>query len=174
MSRSRPRRADPARIAELDAVYAELPTIACKGLCQESCGPIVQARSLTTQELLRMQDAGGERRGKQRRRPLTCPYLTAEDETGRCSIYEERPAVCRLWGIVDSPLMRCPHGCDVTEVLSGRAGAMVMAFIITIGGALTPEPTYTALAGRLVGTDLDARRRITIAGRPAERISDDS
>ncbi|MCH7945730.1 MAG: YkgJ family cysteine cluster protein [Armatimonadetes bacterium] len=134
MSRRRPPRADPARIAELDAVYAELPTIDCKGLCQESCGPIVQARSTTAQELLRMQDSGGERRGKQRRQPLTCPYLTAEDETGRCSIYESRPGVCRLWGIVDSPLMRCPHGCEATEILSDRAGAMVM-----IG--VSPAPT---------------------------------
>ncbi len=170
MSRKRRRRprADPALIAQLDVVYAEMPTVACKGLCQESCGPIVQARSTAEQELLRMQDAGGEKRGRQQRRPLSCPYLTAEDETGRCSIYESRPAICRLWGIVDVPLMRCTHGCEATEMLSGRAGAMVLAFVMTIGGMLTPDPTYARVAGKLIGTSLDAQQRITIG-----RLSDD-
>ena len=163
MSRNRRRRpkADPALVAQLDVVYAELPTIDCKGLCQASCGPIVQARSVTQQELLHMQDSGGERRGRQQRQPLTCPYLTT-DEAGRCSIYEARPAICRLWGIVDTPLMRCPHGCEATEMLSDRAGKMVLAFVMTIGGALTPDPMCTHLANRMIGTDLDTRRRVTI------------
>jgi Fe-S-cluster containining protein len=47
--------------------------------------------------------AGGERVGL---RGGICPYL--EDE--RCSVYEVRPLICRLWGVVDS--MPCLWGCQ--------------------------------------------------------------
>ncbi len=167
MSRRRRPKADAALVVQLDVVYAELPTIACKGLCQASGGPVVQARSMTRVELLRMQDSGGERRGRQQRQPLTCPYLTAGDETGRCSIYEARPFLCRLWGVsVDMP---CPHGCEVTpRLLSVEEGRMAMAFAENIGGRLAPDPVYTHLAQRMIGTNLDTRRRVTIG-----RTSDD-
>ncbi len=160
MSR-RQAKADPSLIVQLDAVYSELPTIACRGLCQGSCGPVVQGRSMTKQELLRLQDVGGEKRGRQRRAPMTCPYLTAEDETGRCSVYEARPVICRLWGIVDD--MTCPHGCEVTPGrLSMEEGRLAMAFVETIGGLIAPDPIYTHLAQRLVGTGLDTKRRVII------------
>lgn len=178
LQRRRRPKADPAIVAQLDAVYAELPTVACKGLCQESCGPIVQSRSMAKQELLRMQDWGGERRGRQQRRPLTCPYLTAEDETGRCSIYEVRPLICRLWGMVDHPMMRCPHGCEATEILPQRAGVAAMAIVATVAGVLAPEPNYirladmlrdterTALDRMIPGTGLAARQRVMIERNP--------
>jgi hypothetical protein len=31
---------------------------------------------------------------------------------GRCSIYEDRPLICRLYGSVDK--FACPHGCKPT------------------------------------------------------------
>ena len=34
-----------------------------------------------------------------------CPYL---DTNKRCTIYEVRPAICRLYGVVQA--MQCPHG----------------------------------------------------------------
>lgn len=160
MSKRQPK-ADPALIAQLDAVYAELPTIDCRGLCQASCGPVVQGRSMTEQELLRLQDAGGEKRGRQRRAPMTCPYLTAEDETGRCSVYEARPIVCRLWGVVAE--MPCPHGCEPEPgLLSDREARVAMAFVETIGGKLAPDPLYTHLARQMIGTGLDTKRRVII------------
>lgn len=36
----------------------------------------------------------------------TCPYLT----DGRCSIYDARPMICRMWGVART--MPCPHGCE--------------------------------------------------------------
>ncbi len=167
MSKRGPK-ADPALVTQLDAVYSNLPTIACRGLCQASCGPVVQGRSMTKQELLRLQDAGGEKRGKQRRAPLTCPYLTAEGETGCCSVYEARPMICRLWGVVAE--MPCPHGCEVERgllvgreaILSDREARMAMAFVETIGGKLAPDPLYTHLARQMIGTGLDVKRRVVI------------
>lgn len=160
MSKRRPK-ADSALVVQLDAVYSNLPTVACRGLCQDSCGPIVQGRSTTKQELLRLQDAGGEKRGRQRRAPMTCPYLTAEDETGRCSVYEARPFICRLWGVVDD--MPCPHGCEVTPGrLSMEEGRMAMAFVERIGGQIAQDPMYSHLARLMHGTDLDTKRRVII------------
>jgi Fe-S-cluster containining protein len=31
--------------------------------------------------------------------------------TGKCLAYSIRPLVCRLWGVIDVPGMRCPFGC---------------------------------------------------------------
>ena len=39
--------------------------------------------------------------------PVVCPSLRG----GACQIYPDRPLLCRAWGQVDDPLMRCPHGC---------------------------------------------------------------
>lgn len=41
----------------------------------------------------------------------TCPMLV----NGLCSVYESRPALCRLWGLTKS--MRCPH-CDPERFLT--------------------------------------------------------
>lgn len=38
---------------------------------------------------------------------LTCDKLI----DGKCSIYEDRPFICRVFGAVKSERMRCPHGC---------------------------------------------------------------
>lgn len=38
----------------------------------------------------------------------SCPAL----REGRCTVHEQRPAICRMWGTVDS--LPCPHGCAVS------------------------------------------------------------
>src|SRR2546429_6087610 len=40
------------------------------------------------------------------------PYTTlfrSMLRNGRCTVYEVRPMICRLWGMVEG--MQCPHGC---------------------------------------------------------------
>ena len=69
----------------------------CRGLCVESCRKDVGFGA----------DADG-----------MCTQLA----NGRCSIYDQRPTVCRLWG--DVPEMPCPHGC--TPTLSSAQGLMTM------------------------------------------------
>jgi len=90
---------DKRRRVALEALYAELPTIECRGLCAESCGPVPMGR-VEWQSVCR---AGGERKGSG---DLICPYL----ELSRCSVYEVRPMLCRLWGVVES--MPCLWGCQ--------------------------------------------------------------
>jgi hypothetical protein len=87
------------RVRKLEALYAELPKLDCQGKCAESCGPIF----MTEIEWERITDDLGH---TPEATSLTCPMLTAE---GRCSVYELRPTICRLWGLVER--MACPWGC---------------------------------------------------------------
>lgn len=97
-----------AALKALAKLYAQVPRLACRGLCTESCGPI----PMSWFEQLCVADAN---EGKlPMAMPVvdlgqlcSCPLLTH----GRCSIYHARPLICRLWGAVDDPHMRCPYGC---------------------------------------------------------------
>jgi hypothetical protein len=94
---------------ELDAMYAEMPTLDCQGKCAEACGPILMSRV----EWERIEERGevgplGP--------DLTCPLLDGE----RCSVYDIRPTICRLWGMVES--MPCLWGCKPSRLLTDDEG----------------------------------------------------
>ncbi len=104
-----------ATYADLDALYAELPTLKCKGFCQGSCGPIRMSR----REWERICKAMGY---TPKAETMTCPLLNSV--SGHCRVYAERSMICRLWGI--APEMRCPWGCQPSrELTSGEAGGFL-------------------------------------------------
>lgn len=127
--------------AALRAVYAKLPAMACKGKCQDCCGPI----AFTPLEAHIMEQAGAddnivavkdEEGGTYWLTELVCPLL---DWKGDCSIYEDRPFICRLWGLTES--MKCPHGCvPVGGHLSDREGVRLLAEAMEAGGAHFRSP----------------------------------
>jgi Fe-S-cluster containining protein len=88
----------------LDAIYRQLPEVRCKGLCQASCGPILMSEA----EWQRIREAVGGKLPKMAE-DLTCPLLV----NGRCSVYDLRPIVCRLFGAVKR--MKCQHGCKPSK-----------------------------------------------------------
>ncbi len=86
-----------------------VPAMRCKGLCQDACGPIDASRAereLLSERGVDLPDAATALQawlasgGK-----YTCPALVK----GRCTAYDVRPTICRLWGAVEG--MPCPHGC---------------------------------------------------------------
>jgi hypothetical protein len=91
-------------IAELDAIYAQLPAIECRGRCFDSCCNI----DMTRLERRRIATTTGvdipRRTIHDPVRP--CPALTI---LNRCAVYEVRPLICRLWGLTRA--MRCSYGC---------------------------------------------------------------
>lgn len=91
---------------KLDELYATLPTVDCKGLCHECCGPVLMSR----EEWVRIKQRLG--RTPVGRADLRCPMLTADN---KCSVHDIRPTICRLWGAV--PEMPCPHGCKPSRVM---------------------------------------------------------
>ena len=92
-------------VLALDRLYSELPRLDCKGLCADSCGPIVMSRV----EWDRIGQVLGH---KPQAKGIDCPMLAA----GRCTVYDVRPAICRLWGIAEE--MPCPFGCKPERTLS--------------------------------------------------------
>lgn len=110
------------RVAELDQLYAELPAIECQGLCAESCGPI----AMSALERKRIEERGV----KLLPLAMTCPALTP---LNRCSVYEVRPLICRLWGLVEQ--MACPWGCrPVGGFLDDATARRLLARAEVIGG----------------------------------------
>ena len=59
---------------------------------------------------------------------INCPML----DNGRCSVYDIRPMICRLWGIVET--MLCHHGCKPDRVLTAEEGFEFLQRAAEIGG----------------------------------------
>jgi hypothetical protein len=122
--------------AQLDALYAELPAIACQGKCSIACGALpltdAEARRLqlvthrkprTVPGLLALKDfAPPELRER-------CVYLTP---AGRCSAYDVRPLICRAWGLVKR--MSCMHGCVPDRWLTDLEFLRIAQAIERLGG----------------------------------------
>lgn len=113
--------------AKLDALYARLPTIACKGLCSVACGPI----PMSIAEAQRLKKADPLRRQPAVRQDLSCIYLT---EQRRCSVYPVRPLICRTWGLVKR--MSCMHGCVPNRWLSDLEFVDIAKAIERLGGQI--------------------------------------
>jgi uncharacterized protein len=92
---------------KLDELYATLPTVECKGLCHGACGVVTMSR----EEWKRICDRLGHApKGDE---TLRCPMLDADN---RCSVYDIRPLICRLYGVADG--LPCEHGCMPSAPLS--------------------------------------------------------
>lgn len=91
--------------ASLEAAYAAIPQMNCKGLCGYGCGPV----GYSALENERMQENGAippAIKWNDKHGGAMCSHLT---ENERCAIYENRPLICRLFGAVQR--LRCQHGC---------------------------------------------------------------
>lgn len=80
---------------ELAALYAMIPEFTCLPGCTACCGPVPWAAA----EWERVAD-------KRRATSLTCPYASPAG----CACYPDRPLLCRMFGAVDAPPLRCPFG----------------------------------------------------------------
>jgi Fe-S-cluster containining protein len=125
----RARRTGQSVTAQLDALYAELPSIECRGKCWDSCGPILMTRP----EQARIAAAGVDvSPSTWRDGPMICPALTM---LRRCAVYEARPMICRLWGLAES--MPCNFGCRPEGgLLSDRVAYEYLARAHEIAGEL--------------------------------------
>lgn len=111
-----------AKVIMLETLYAGLPQIACKRLCTRYCGFV----PMTNIEAKRIEKRTHERPS---RTPTgACAFL----EMGACTIYELRPMICRLFGLVNSDLMRCPHGCVPSRWLTDAEGKQLLAQVLRL------------------------------------------
>lgn len=122
---------DRRHLAAIDEVYRMLPSVACRGLCAEACGPIVltdlEARRLhqTTHAKPRtLPVVRGDGRDQER-----CVYL---DDRNRCRAYAVRPLICRVYGVVK--MLSCPHGCTPDRWLDNLEFVRLAKAIERVGG----------------------------------------
>ena len=97
----------------LKLVYDCIPKLECKRKCEECCGPIHMSY---VEWVLVQRTLGYKPEGKS----LECPML----KDGRCSVYEVRPLICRLWGNVEE--MKCEHGCKPDRYLTEEESEMLI------------------------------------------------
>lgn len=99
------------KLAKIDALFGTIPAFQCKEGCYDCCGPVELSRleymrciqaSGRTAEDVRQQMQNNMKQGI-----YACPLL--DTKTKKCSVYEVRPAICRLFGAVRGELV-CPHG----------------------------------------------------------------
>lgn len=95
----------------LDELYRSLPRVRCLGECWSSCSGDIQMSPLERDRIqqrgVRMVPGGlvPIQGGK-----MAATACSALDQTKLvCRVYEDRPMICRLWGIFES--LACPWGC---------------------------------------------------------------
>lgn len=125
-----------AAIAALEAIYARLPAVPCKGLCAIGCGTMsltdLEARRLQVtahvkpRTVIKVLADGPPSTERPRQR---CIYLTPAD---RCSVYAQRPLICRIWGAVKG--LSCPHGCVPDRWLTELEFVAIASEVERLGG----------------------------------------
>ena len=119
---------------QIDSIYAALPDAKCQRVCQDSCGPIL----LTKPELDRIKAKQGGPVPPPRE-DLSCPLLSI---MGHCTVYDVRPAICRLYGLLRS--LSCPHGCVPERWMDDTDAHIVLERL----RRLTPDQQLYNLQGR--------------------------
>lgn len=108
-------------------------------MCQDSCGPI----AMSVEEDTRLRARGVEIPSMveaveaiERGEDYYCPAL----QDGRCSVYDDRPTICRLWGATQS--MPCPHGCTPPDALSQEESYALLNLAAEVGGGMAAGRSY--------------------------------
>ena len=94
--------------AHFDGLYDQVPDVGCRGLCQDSCGPI----DMHPYERARIRRTGVEIPTPEtavRQLVETGDYQCPALVDGRCSVYRLRPLICRIWGAAED--LPCEYGC---------------------------------------------------------------
>lgn len=130
------------RRRQLRELYQQVAGANCQGHCADSCGPIEM--SITERQVLRERgvEIPDHRDGVEQlvtTGEYTCPALVND----RCTVYEDRPMICRLWGVTAG--LRCPYGCEPERIMSDREGFAMIAESLHIGGHPENLPPTEAL-----------------------------
>jgi hypothetical protein len=134
---------------ELDALYAQLPALRCQGYCADSCGPI----DMSVRERSRIVERA--RKAVKCEKGGLCNML---DENRRCTVYDIRPLICRLWGLTRS--LACPYGCRPERWLTDAESARFLVEAERIGGSPLGDRAQRAMALAIGSLDEKEMTRI--------------
>jgi len=110
-----------SKMAEL---YRAIPSFDCKPGCSDCCGPVPMAKPEWQAIKLAKRASGQD--------CLTCAYLV----DGKCSVYQDRPFLCRLFGATTDAKIACPHGCGPSKPLTAQQASILNSrYMRLMGGA---------------------------------------
>lgn len=133
------------KINILKSIYKKIPNSNCKGLCQEACSII----GFTKLEGHRMSSVSGKQPSVDN--DLNCGYLSES----KCSVYDHRPAICRLFGSTEK--LTCPFGCEPDRMLTEPESMVILASIDALGDhKMYSNITVQQAENLKKGKDLDA------------------
>jgi uncharacterized protein len=101
-------------LRRLEELYARIPKVKCRRGCSECCGPVIWSR------------LEWERLPEEMRKNATslrCPFSLPD---GGCEVYELRPVVCRLFGVVKR--MACPYSGQERFLTKEEENAIIAAY----------------------------------------------
>ncbi len=116
------------RIKRLKHFYSRLPKVACQMKCG---GPILNTCTIVSGTELERQriEAAVGRESLKIKDVNVCPLL----KDGKCTVYELRPTVCRMWGSwAWQP--SCPYGCKADRTLTREEAMALLQEAVEIGG----------------------------------------
>lgn len=118
---------------ELEDIYSKIPAIDCKGLCYDQCTLIialpVELDNIGLNPHFKTLDDGKvlvhliKQDWNDSDGCLTCPML----KDNKCSIYDKRPLICRLYGVVEN--MKCRFGCKPARYLTSKEGVALVSAV---------------------------------------------
>ena len=123
------------KLDRIDAILATIPSFKCKEGCADCCGP-VQLTRLEYYRCVKASDRSAEdvRRHMERNlKQKTCQCPLIDTRTKRCSVYEVRPAICRVFGTTGE--LACPHGYapEPEQMLSEEQAREILALVEQLG-----------------------------------------
>lgn len=132
-------------LEEIQRLYEQVPHIDCQGKCHRSCGPItlsdVEREHLASLgaviPIIPLREYREMLLGD--REPVWCSAL---GPFKNCTVYEDRPLICRLWGVTEG--LPCPWGCTPERVLSNEEARHLIDESQRIGG-VDPLALFTGL-----------------------------
>ena len=151
-----------ARLAEIDQLLESVPKFECKAGCADCCGLIavskLELKRIVARTGIKPEMLKTSFRLKQLKKTgcLDCPLL---DSQNKCSVYDIRPAICRVYGASDHVRLQCPHGLKPEKPLTVEETNSLMDRVMALGGGYA-EPfernaeIFLKAYGRNVGNPL--------------------
>lgn len=107
---------------KMAALYAAIPAFDCKPGCSDCCGVVPMAMSeWQSIKMVERVESGC----------LNCGYLVDD----KCSVYADRPFLCRLFGATTEAKMACPHGCGPANPLTPKQAGILTSKYARLMGA---------------------------------------
>ena len=106
-------------------LWLSVPKVKCKGLCQRECGnvPLLPVEALYLEKkyeiTLPVVVHGDKFLFKTLGDRVPCPFLSEWSQRGQCTIYNDRPMICRAYGH-DIHDLRCQYGCEAERPLLSK------------------------------------------------------